>query len=594
VISADPGSQAGYTLTSGEPVVIPDLRTERRFANDPLLEEHRIVSGVSVAITARGQNCGVLAVYSGRHRNFTSDDLQFLLAAANALATAVEHRESSAEMKKLAEFAQLNPNPALELNASGVITYFNQAALHLAQSIGKTHPREVIPTDITKAVQACLISGQSRLNLQSRVGGRALSWSMHPMSASQVVHCYFTDITDKLNLEAQLRQSQKMESVGQLAAGVAHDFNNMLTVIHGHAGMMLARPTLQPELRESVQAVCFAAERAASLTRQLLMFSRKSVMQPRKLDLREVVGNMSKMLKRLLGDCIALEFNPPEQIPLVLGDTAMAEQIVMNLAVNARDAMALGGKLAIEITPMKLRHVDLDAHPERRMGNFVCLRISDTGHGMKAATMMRIFEPFFTTKEPGKGTGLGLATVYAVVKQHEGWIEVSSEMGKGTSFTVFFPAMAESTSAANPDLLAPEVSGGKETILVVEDEVAVLNMGKLILQDCGYRVLEASSGAEALNLWVRNQSSIDLLLTDLVMPTGLSGMELAAQLLGQKPSLKIMFSSGYCVDELDEDFRRKDGPMFLQKPYTRHTLASAVRECLDRGADRHADLQPQS
>jgi signal transduction histidine kinase/HAMP domain-containing protein/ActR/RegA family two-component response regulator len=591
VINADAGSQASYTLTSGEPVVISDLRTERRFTNDPLLEEHRIVSGASVAITARSQTLGVLAVYSGRHRNFNNDDLQFLLAAANSLAMAVEHRRASAEMRKLAEFAQLNPNPALELNASGAITYFNQAALHLAQSISKTHPRDVLPTDITKAVQSCLTTGQSKLNLQSRIGGRVLSWSMHPMTASQVVHCYVTDITDRLNLEGQLRQSQKMESVGQLAAGVAHDFNNMLTVIQGHAGMMLARPTLPPELRESLQAVCFAAERAASLTRQLLLFSRKSVMQPRKLDLREVVANMTKMLKRLLGDAIALEFNPPEQIPLVLGDTAMAEQIVMNLAVNARDAMALGGKLTIEIAPMKLGLADLETHPERRSGNFVCLRISDTGHGMKAATMMRLFEPFFTTKEPGKGTGLGLATVYAIVKQHEGWIEVSSQMGKGTTFAAFFPAMAETaTSVTRTDLLAAEVSGGNETILVVEDEAAVLNMGKLILQDCGYQVLEAASSTEALAVWQRHEGSIDMLLTDLVMPVGISGMELAVQLLGRKPSLKIMFSSGYCVDDLDADFRRKNGPMFLQKPYTRHTLATAVRECLDR----QATLQAQS
>jgi CheY-like chemotaxis protein len=202
---------------------------------------------------------------------------------------------------------------------------------------------------------------------------------------------------------------------------------------------------------------------------------------------------------------------------------------------------------------------------------------------MKAATMMRIFEPFFTTKEPGKGTGLGLATAYGVVKQHEGWIEVSSEMGKGTTFTVFFPAMNETAAAVKrKDLLFDDVNGGNETILVVEDEVAVLSMGKLILQDCGYEVLEASSSTEALAIWQRHRGSIDMLLTDMVMPSGISGMELAAQLLDQNPALKIMFSSGYCSDELEADLKRKDGPMFLQKPYTRHTLASAVRECLDR------------
>jgi two-component system cell cycle sensor histidine kinase/response regulator CckA len=251
--------------------------------------------------------------------------------------------------------------------------------------------------------------------------------------------------------------------------------------------------------------------------------------------------------------------------------------------LNARDAMALGGRLIIDIKRVVLRPVDLESHPERRIGNFVCLRVADTGHGMKAATMMRIFEPFFTTKDPGKGSGLGLATAYGIVKQHEGWIEVHSEMGKGTVFSVFLPAMNEmATAVARTDLLMAEVRGGNETVLIVEDELIVLAMGKLILQDCGYRVFEAGSGAEALAVWKEHRGEINLLLTDMVMPAGISGMELAAQLLGENPLLKILFASGYSVDEFDTDFFRKEGLKFLQKPYTRFTLATAVRECLDR------------
>jgi signal transduction histidine kinase/ActR/RegA family two-component response regulator len=591
VIDADPTSQAGYTLKSGEPVVISDLRKETRFKSDPLLEEHRIVSGVSVAIAARGKIYGVLAVYSTRTRNFNSDDLQFLLAAANALAIAVEHRRAEAEVKKLADFAQLNPNPAMEFSTKAAITYFNPAALKLAQSIGCDHPSQILPLDIEKTIQTCLTTGRSQ-SVETKIEGHSLSWAFHPMTSSQVVHAYVADITERLNLEAQLRQSQKMESVGQLAAGVAHDFNNMLTVIQGHAGMLLTRPNLSSEARDSAQAVSFAAERAAGLTRQLLLFSRKSVMQPQPLDLREIINSMTRMIKRVLGETITLEFNPPLEIPSISGDTGMIEQILMNLAVNARDAMALGGRLTIELNAVSIGEDYLEARPEGRAGRFVRLRVIDTGHGMNAATMARVFEPFFTTKEPGKGTGLGLATVYGIVKQHEGWIELESEVGKGTTFSVFFPATAETAAVPQtPDVVAAQVRGNGETILVVEDEASVLAMGRMILQDCGYRTLEASSGVEALELWRQHQDSIQLLLTDMVMPHGLSGLELAQQMVAQRPSLKVLFTSGYFADEFELDLYlfHHEGAMFLQKPYTRSSLAKAVRASLDKKSDSSSD-----
>ena len=585
VIDAESGSQAGFTLQSGEPVVILDLRKEKRFTSDPLLEEHHVVSGASVAIAARGKNYGVLAVYSTRPRQFDSEDLQFLLSAANALAIAVEHRRAEAELKKLADFAQLNPNPALELNAEAIVTYSNKAAIRLAEAVGREHPSEILPLDIRKLVHSCLTTGRSKTQLESLLEGHVLSWSFHPVVANQVVHCYVADITDRLSLEAQLRQSQKMESVGQLAAGVAHDFNNMLTVIEGHASMLMTRSNLAPEFRESAHQISFAAERAAALTRQLLMFSRKSVMQRRPTDLREVVGDTSKMLKRLLGEPVVLDFRPSARVPLVDADTAMVEQVLMNLAVNARDAMALGGRLSIEVDPVVITTDYVMTHPEARVGAYVRLRVSDTGHGMNAKTMARIFEPFFTTKGPGRGTGLGLATVYGIVRQHEGWVEVTSEVGKGTTFAVFFPARTETSSAERkPDPLLTPVRGGNETILVVEDEVTVRSMGKIILQDCGYQVFEAASGVDAIGLWEQHHESIQLLLTDMVMPEGLSGVELAQQLRAHRPELKVLFTSGYCVDEFFTDFFKSEGHNFLQKPYTRSTLAKAVRDVLDSNA----------
>ena len=255
----------------------------------------------------------------------------------------------------------------------------------------------------------------------------------------------------------------------------------------------------------------------------------------------------------------------------------------MNLAVNARDAMPEGGTLTISTDPVEMNDAYVQTHPEARLGAFVCLRVSDTGCGMDAATMARIFEPFFTTKEVGKGTGLGLATVYGIVKQHEGWIEVSSEVGKGSTFNVFFPASSAPVKAPPPESpVAAAVRGGQETILVVEDEPVLRDMAHLILQDCGYRVLEAGSGAEALQVWERHPDAIDLVLTDVVMPGGMSGRDLAVKLMASHPRLKIIFTSGYNVEETNTDFFRRGGAIFLQKPYTRVDLAKAVRDALDK------------
>ena len=274
----------------------------------------------------------------------------------------------------------------------------------------------------------------------------------------------------------------------------------MLTIIQGHSSALLARPTLPPDVLDPIQAVYFAAERAAGLTRQLLMFSRKNVMQVRPLDLREVVGNMSKMLQRLLGETITLEFQPPDELPLVQGDTGMIEQVIMNLAVNARDAMPKGGKLTIGLDALAVDAAYVELHPEARAGHFVRLRVSDTGIGMDSATRARIFEPFFTTKEVGKGTGLGLATVYGIVKQHEGWVEVNSEPGEGATFDVFFPATMQTAQPVEEKTAPVEsVTGGTETIFLVEDEPVSARNGprhsrELRLPDPGSFLRQGSAG----------------------------------------------------------------------------------------------------
>jgi signal transduction histidine kinase/HAMP domain-containing protein/ActR/RegA family two-component response regulator len=390
---------------------------------------------------------------------------------------------------------------------------------------------------------------------------------------------------DRLNLETLLRQSQKMESVGQLAAGVAHDFNNMLTIIQGHSSSLLAKQDLPNEILGPVQAVYFAAERAASLTRQLLMFSRKNVMQLKPLDLRETVGNITKMLQRLIGENISLQFQPPDELPLVTGDSGMMEQILMNLSVNARDAMPHGGALTLALEDVRIDENYLQMHPEAHVGRCVRLRVTDTGCGMETTTLAHIFEPFFTTKEVGKGTGLGLATVYGIVKQHDGWLEVTSEPGKGTAFDIFIPAENEMAVAVKKEIISTDpIVGGTETILIVEDEPVLRAMARDILQECGYKILEAASGRDALNVWDRRTDEIDLLLTDMVMPEGVSGVDLAERLLVTQPQLKIIFTSGYTANEVSPEILAKTRAQFLQKPYAHIELAKAVRDCLDKNA----------
>jgi PAS domain S-box-containing protein len=391
----------------------------------------------------------------------------------------------------------------------------------------------------------------------------------------------FRDLTAQKRLEEQLRQSQKMEAIGQLAGGVAHDFNNILTVIHGHASLLMAGSSLTGASARSAQQISQAAERAATLTRQLLTFSRRQVMQPRQLDMNEVVGNMTKMLGRILGEDIALQLNYCPQLALVQADAGMMEQVLLNLAVNSRDAMPKGGLLTIKIGVREVEARHLAELPEARAGRFVCLSVIDTGCGIAPENLRRIFEPFFTTKEVGKGTGLGLATVYGIVKQHQGWIEVESERGKSAIFKVFLPSSRETAKSADDRPAEKAVRGGTETILVVEDEAPVRELVCNLLAGHGYHILQAESGLKALEVWQESKNRIDLVLTDLVMPNHLNGRELAEKLWAEQPRLKVIFTSGYSADVVGKDFVLRRGLNYLQKPYHPHKLALAVRDCLD-------------
>jgi PAS domain S-box-containing protein len=490
------------------------------------------------------------------------------------------------QIQKLAAFPQLSPNPVLEFALDGTLTYANDAARELVTLLGQQDLLGILPPHPEALIRECLATGQEKLGLAVSANDRILNWSFFPIAASQVVHCYGADVTEVQSLEAQLRHAQKLESVGQLAAGIAHDFNNILTVIEGHSESLLLRCGTDPATGGPLQQISLTAQRAAALTRQLLMFSRKQVIQTQVLELNAVLQNLTKMLRRLLGEDIALSAEYAPDLPHIEADVGMLEQAVMNLAVNSRDAIPRDGKLFIGTSAIEVDAVYAAQHADSRVGHFVCLTVTDTGCGMDRKTLDRVFEPFFTTKEVGKGTGLGLATVYGIVKQHLGWVEVTSQVGSGTTLKIYFPAAVRPAEAVSdtPVLPAP-VPGGKETILLVEDEPVLREFVSDFLKGQPYRVLEAGSGTEALRVWDEFDGAIDLLLTDMVMPGGMSGCELASQLKKRHPGLKVIYSSGYSPGTLGRDFGQHD-IFFLPKPYLPPQLAGTVRRCLDGNGKR--------
>jgi PAS domain S-box-containing protein len=388
------------------------------------------------------------------------------------------------------------------------------------------------------------------------------------------------DVSEQRRLEKELRHAQKLEAVGQFAAGVAHDFNNLLTVIQGHASIQLAAKDLEKDLENSLAQVSHAAERAAALTRQILAFSRKQIVQFRLLDLNAVVHNLEDMLRRLVDTHIDLQCEFSEVTPWIYSDQGNVEQIIVNLVVNARDAMPDGGKLHISTAVIDIDERLVQAHPQAQPGAHARLTVRDNGMGMSPDTLGHIFEPFFTTKDAGKGTGLGLATVHGIVAQQRGWVEVETAPGAGAAFQVYLPLSEAATAPLSPHAESAAY-GGHETVLVVEDEEAVRQIMTSVLIQHGYRIFEAADGPEALLLWAQKSDEIDIVVTDIVMPNGIRGNILAQRLQAERPDLKVIFSSGY-----SSEFATQDKPLasqftFLQKPYKPLALVKAVREALD-------------
>jgi two-component system cell cycle sensor histidine kinase/response regulator CckA len=405
-----------------------------------------------------------------------------------------------------------------------------------------------------------------------------------PEENAEVLEMIAEDVTEQRVLENQFRQAQKMEAVGRLAGGVAHDFNNLLMVIGGYTEQLLEHTGKRDAMYPKVEAIHHATERAASLTRQLLAFSRKQLLELKVVDLNVIMADMERLLRPLIGERIELVTVPAADLGRTRADAGQIEQVIMNLVVNSKDAMTEGGRLTIQTANANLGGDDFRReYSYIQPGAYVMLSVSDNGHGMDKETQARIFEPFFTTKEKGKGTGLGLSTVYGIIKQSGGYVLVQSEPGHGTTFRIYLPRVEESAEPVGMVRISQPQHGGSETVLLVEDEESVRQLVRETLETKGYTVLEASNGEAALQIVTHHSEPIHMLITDVVMP-GMSGRELSARLCATHPQTKVLYLSGYTEDAIVHEGVLEPGTAFLQKPFTLHMLSRKVREVL--GSER--------
>ena len=561
-------------------------------------EQHSFVGHI---VECQQQPVGILCLYFNRPYQPSDADRRLLGIFAAALGGEENRKRTDAELRasdeRYRQIVQTANEGIWVTDEHGCITFANQ---RLAQMLGYT-PEELLRRPVRDFIDPADLadhehqtergrlgqSSQFERRLRHRDGRDFWTWvSGSPLIDDEGKYrgafAMFTDVTERRQLESQLRQVQKLESIGQLAGGIAHDFNNILAAIMMHLSLLHQNPNLDVETADQLKELELETKRAASLTRQLLLFSRRSVMQPRVADLNELVHNLLKMLRRLLGENIAIEFDCYTHLPAVELDVGMIEQVLMNLAVNARDAMPRGGNLTIATSIVNFDDDAAKQHSERRPGKFAVLTVTDTGAGMDEGTLKRIFEPFFTTKEIGKGTGLGLPTAHGIVKQHHGWIEVKSQPERGSTFTVYLPVKTLAPAAGEVAPMIPPVVGGRGTLLLVEDEEIVRRPIGMYLRKLGYRVIEAANGNQAFNLWREHRDEIDLLYSDMVMPEGVTGLELAEKLRGEKPGLKIIISSGYSTEISMQGVPANAGYIYLPKPSPSAVIAAAVRECMEK------------
>jgi PAS domain S-box-containing protein len=600
-MTIEPGQGlGGRAWVSRRPCRTDDYASDPRIGTQfvEVLAAEGFVTGLVVPIQRGDDVEGLLYMDNRSPRPFTDADEQILLRLADHAATAIHNAWLYRELRDSRDFlrsiAENSADGIVTADMAGLITYFSPGA----ERMFGYRADEIIGRRVEEFLeggtgQAELLRARLReddrvpdvLTLLRTRDGRplqvnaSLALLRDPAGRSLGTVAILRDDTDRLQLEEQVRHAQKMEAVGRLAGGVAHDFNNLLTVILGRTELLLRCRPLDGPTREEVAIVREAGERAAALTRQLLAFSRRQVLQPRVLNANDVVRGLDRMLRRLLGEDIALVTAVDPSVALVNADPAQLEQVIVNLAVNARDAMPDGGRLTIETSCADLSASYARSHAGVTPGPHVMIAISDTGCGMNVETQRRIFEPFFTTKGPDMGTGLGLATCDGIIKQSGGHIWLYSEVGKGTTFKIYLPAVVE-TAGAVPAAGSEPVAGGSETILLVEDEREVRAIARESLEAQGYTVLEAGNADEALALSEADATPIDLIVTDVVMP-GMNGVTMAALIAEARTDVRMLYISGYTDLAILRHDLLEPGKAFLQKPFTADMLTRKVREVLD-------------
>ncbi len=600
----------GRCYLTGRHAVCNDIEEDPAFAHvrEPALTRGYRSSG-AFPLKVDGQLIGVINLYSGEPAFFDAGELTLLdeLAADLGFGLEIQHREAErrraeqalrASEDQFASAFEFAPIGKALVALDGRWLKVNHA---LCQMLGYTadelygrtfqditHPGD-LETDL--AYIRRLIAGEidtyqmekRYVHKDGRHVSSLLTVSLVRSSSGDPAHfiSQIQDMTERRQLEDQFRQSQKLEAIGQLAGGVAHDFNNILTAIGMQAERLGESPDLPAALRRGLHQIRAYADRAANLTQQLLLFSRKQVLQPRQLDLNDVVANLTRMLKRIIGEEYHLDIRLADHPLIARADPGMLDQLLMNLVINARDAMPGGGTLVIETFEKTLSEEAAARIPDATPGRHVGLRVTDTGCGIAADVLPRIFEPFFTTKEPGKGTGLGLATVFGIVKQHGGTVVVDSEPERGATFEICLPSIGGTASAPHAPPADRDVAGGSETILLVEDQPDVRELTQATLESAGYTVIEAASGVEAIAIWRQHRDRIQLLLTDVVMPGGIRGSDLAARLRADRRDLRVVFVSGYSPETTAGDLALDARQAFLPKPFSRRALLDLVRRTLE-------------
>ena len=592
-------SCTAFVFRTGRAMLIPQSEFDRLVKNgDVELVGSPSPAWLGVPLKTPRATIGVLVVQHYQNENaYDMRDLEFLDSVGGHIALAIERRRSEEALRKSESVFRLlfsnNPLPTwvmdeetlkfIQVNDAAVRQYgfapeeFGGMTIHDIR-----HEEKAASVEVRPAMDA--IGRYQGVCKHRKKDGKIfeveLTSHQFEHAGRRVRLVVAQDISERHLLEQQLRQAQKMEAVGRLAGGVAHDFNNLLMVIKGHTELLMNALPPADGMARKISQIDRAADRAAALTKQLLAFSRMQVLQPRVMNLNGVVEDMGKLLPRLIGEDVDLSIRTAVDLGAIRADASQMEQIIMNLAVNARDAMPEGGRLIIETSNAELDRTYNSTHPIVKPGRYVLLAISDTGTGMDADTQAHIFEPFFTTKEPGKGTGLGLATVYGVVKQSGGFIWVYSEVGKGTSFKIYLPRVDQPEDRANAAAPFAEAPRGTETILLAEDEQDVREVAREFLESGGYKVIEAQNGTEALRLATEHKATIDLLVSDMVMP-GMTGKELARRLKLQHAGVGVVYMSGYSEQTVEESAEASGNMLLLTKPFSRGSILRTVREALN-------------